>query len=111
LSDASKYLKPCPACGEQCNQLGARGNLAVCRKCSQKATDSLGNPVYIAEGVETRDGIHMLLGPTAYFAKPNPSADTVCAEVEETGLVYIDGVNYRVYEGVAGWLGFVQLKA
>jgi hypothetical protein len=53
----------------------------------------------------------MLLGPTAYFAKPHPSADTVCAEVEETGIVYIQGSKYRVYEGVAGWLGFVQLRA
>jgi hypothetical protein len=53
----------------------------------------------------------MLMGARATYREPDPEAGEMCAEVNRTWVAYIRGTEVRVYEGVAGWLGFVLPKA
>ena len=100
-------MKPCPICGIECQQLGARGNWVVCTKCEARAVDSTGRPVTFAEQISKQGDVYIMGGPAAYFKEPDPEAGQICPEVSSTYTCWVDGTEVRLYEGVAGWLGLV----
>ena len=101
------HIKPCPICGREHSHLGARGQLKVCRYCETRAVDSQHRPVGFGERVVKVGNTIVLGGPYAFYAEPDPEAGTENAEVSSTYTCWIDGIECRLYEGVAGWIGLV----
>lgn len=103
----SDFMKPCGICGEICNHRGARGNVVVCPKCTDRATTLDGRPVTFYESIEKReDGVLMFMGPDVYYKAPDPEAGSSVPGFWTDGL-WIDGKRVELYEGVAGWLGLI----
>ena len=101
-------ILPCGICGKDCSHLGARGNTVVCWPCAERAVDSTGRPIEVSERWTKQNGILTQGGPTAYFTEPDPEAEQICQEVTRSYKCWVDGIEVRVYEGVAGWLGLVM---
>jgi hypothetical protein len=99
-------MKPCGVCGIICSHLGARGNIIVCRACTNKATTIDGRPVTFDEWAEKRNDVLYLMGPDFFYKDPDPQAGQPAPEAWETG-VWIEGIQVTPYEGVAGWTGFI----
>jgi hypothetical protein len=100
-------MKPCPICGIECQQLGARGNWVVCPNCEARAVDSTGRPITFGEQISKQGDVYIMGGPAAYFKEPDPEAGKICPEVSSTFTCWVDGTEVRLYEGVAGWLGLI----
>ena len=88
--------------------MGARGNTVVCWPCAERAVDSTGRPIEVSERWTKQNGILTQGGPAAYFKEPDPEAGQICKEVTLSYKCWVDGIEVRVYEGVAGWLGLVM---
>ena len=100
-------MKPCPICGVDCHQLGARGNQVVCPACEKRAVDSTGRPISIGEQFSETENVITMGGPAAYFKEPDPQAGEICEEATENLTCWIDGKEVKIFEGAFGWIGLI----
>ena len=79
----------------------------VCPTCSKRAVDSSGRPLVIAEQFSKNEEVIYLGGPAAYFKDPDPEAGELCEEATDSLMCWVDGVEVKILEGFAGWIGLV----
>ena len=107
VEQSADHLRPCGICGENCNHLGARGRVVVCPKCELRVTDADGRPVEVAEGFTFSGCIRVMTGPTVSYRTEKGARPEACDSVNKTHIAFVDGKPVELFEGVAGWLGWV----
>ena len=118
MSDTSLYLSGEPKsamrrCGI-CNQ-GPMFNWArrigqVCVRCEERAVDSKGQKILIAQLLKDEGGSLYVQSPKAYFrpaADGQSLPDCPCDEVNVSGSCWIDGIPCLIWEGRFGGVGLV----
>lgn len=105
------HIRPCGICGELCSHLGARGRIVVCNDCENRVTDSRGRPIEVTEGFTYSGCIRMMTGPEVVYKAEKNARSEKCEEVNKSNTGFIDGKPVELYEGVAGWLGWVLPRA
>jgi hypothetical protein len=85
----------------------------VCDQCEKRAVDSKHRPIFISQQLKDEDGALYIQNPKAFHSadpKVERFPDSPCAEVNDTGRCWIDGIECQIWEGRMGGSGLVVVE-
>jgi len=111
LSDELKSaMRRCGICNQGPMFNWARRLGQVCVRCEERAVDSDGRQIFVAQLLQDEAGLLFVQNPAAYFRQLHIGStlpDSPCAEVNDTGRCWVDNIECLIWEGRFGGVGLV----